>query len=101
MKTRLTTVAMLGVMAAVAAPNAMDNIGNVTLKGVMGNRLDMMIERHVTISHEMWGTDQQASLEVQAMGMLTGRLRNIREMMGSGEKELSEKELAVRKKLRG
>ena len=47
MKTRLTTVAMLGVMAAVAAPNAMDNIGNVTLKGVMGNRLDMMIERHV------------------------------------------------------
>ncbi len=47
MKTRLTTVAMLGVMATVAAPNAMDNIGNVTLKGVMGNRLDMMIERHV------------------------------------------------------
>ena len=61
----------------------------------------VMIERHVTISHEMWGTDQKASLEVPAMGMLAGRLRNIRGMMGSGEKELCEKELAVRKKLRG
>ena len=61
----------------------------------------VMIERHVTLSHEMWGTDQAASLEVPAMGMLAGRLRNIRAMMGNGEKVLSEKELSVRKKLRG
>lgn len=61
----------------------------------------VMIERHVTVSHGMWGTDQKASLEIPAMGMLEGRLRYIREMMGSGRKELCEKELAVRKKLRG
>lgn len=61
----------------------------------------VMIERHVTISHEMWGTDQKASLEVPAMGLLAGRLRNIHGMMGTGVKELCEKELAVRKKLRG
>ena len=61
----------------------------------------VMIERHVTLSHEMWGTDQAASLEVPAMGMLAGRIRNIRAIMGTGEKILSEKELAVRKKLRG
>ena len=61
----------------------------------------VMVERHVTLSHEMWGTDQAASLEVPAMGMLAGRLRNVRAMLGNGKKELSEKELAVRKKLRG
>ena len=61
----------------------------------------VMIERHVTLSHEMWGTDQGASLEVPAMGMLAGRVRDIKNMIGSGDKILSEKELAVRKKLRG
>ena len=66
--------------------------------GVLGA---VMIERHVTISHELWGTDQKASLEVPAMGMLAGRIRNVHGMMGTGEKVLSEGELAVRKKLRG
>jgi N-acetylneuraminate synthase len=61
----------------------------------------VMIERHVTLSHELWGTDQAASLTVPAMGMLEGRIKNIRSMMGNGEKILSEKELQVRKKLRG
>lgn len=61
----------------------------------------VMIERHVTISHDLWGTDQKASLEVPAMGMLAGRIRNVHGMMGTGEKILSEGELAVRKKLRG
>ena len=60
-----------------------------------------VIERHVTLSHKMWGTDQKASLEVQAMGMLAGRVGTIWEMMGTGEKFLSKNELEVRKKLRG
>ena len=60
-----------------------------------------VIERHVTLSHNMWGTDQKASLEVPAMGMLAGRVRTIKEMLGDGIRKLDEKELAVRKKLRG
>jgi len=60
-----------------------------------------VIERHVTLSHEMWGTDQAASLTVPAMGMLQGRIANLQKMMGNGEKVLSEAELSVRKKLRG
>lgn len=60
-----------------------------------------VVERHVTISHDMWGTDQKASLEVPAMGMLKGRVKGIQEMLGDGKRVLSEKELAVRKKLRG
>ena len=60
-----------------------------------------VIERHVTLSHEMWGTDQAASLTVPAMGLLQGRIANLQKMMGNGEKVLSEAELSVRKKLRG
>lgn len=65
---------------------------------VMGAR---MIERHVTISHEMWGTDQKASLEVSAMSMLAGRVRTLDEMMGDGIRTVREAEIEVRKKLRG
>ncbi len=60
-----------------------------------------VIERHVTLSHRMWGTDQAASLTVSAMGMLHGRVADIKTMMGTGEKFLGEAERAVRKKLRG
>ena len=28
-----------------------------------------IVERHVTISHDLWGTDQSASLEVHAMDL--------------------------------
>lgn len=59
------------------------------------------IERHVTLSHDMWGTDQKSSLTVAAMTMLQGRGQNVRVMLGDGRKVLSKKELAVRKKLRG
>tara|TARA_R100000664_G_C2749204_1_gene136607 strand:+ start:171 stop:1022 length:852 start_codon:yes stop_codon:yes gene_type:complete len=60
-----------------------------------------VIERHITLSHDMWGTDQKASLEVVAMDMLYKRIKNINIMMGSGEKAVTKSEVAVRKKLRG
>jgi N-acetylneuraminate synthase len=60
-----------------------------------------VIERHVTLDHDMWGTDQAASLSVSAMAMLYGRIKNILEMMGDGNKVLSESEKKVREKLRG
>ena len=59
-----------------------------------------IIERHVTISHDMWGTDQKSSLEINAMYMLYHRCIDIRKMLGDGEKKLDEDELKVRKKLR-
>lgn len=59
-----------------------------------------IVERHVTLSHEMWGTDQKASLEINAMYMLYKRCIDIGKMLGTGEKTLGEDELAVRKKLR-
>jgi N-acetylneuraminate synthase len=60
-----------------------------------------VIERHVTLDHDMWGTDQAASLSVPAMAMMQGRIKNILCMLGDGNKVLSESEKAVRRKLRG
>lgn len=60
-----------------------------------------VIERHVTLSHEMWGTDQKASLTVAAMSMLAGRVGEIHDMMGDGERVMKEAEMEARKRLRG
>jgi N-acetylneuraminate synthase len=60
-----------------------------------------VIERHITLSHEMWGTDQKASLTVSAMGMLGGRIKEIHEMLGNGERHMGEEEMEARKRLRG
>ncbi len=55
-----------------------------------------IIERHVTLDHNMWGSDQKASLEVQAMSMLRKRIYSSLSTLGSGEKEV----ICVRNKKR-
>ncbi len=59
------------------------------------------IERHITLDRTMYGSDQAASLELSEMEKLVKDIRAIPDMMGTGEKTISEAELAVRKKLRG
>ena len=61
----------------------------------------MVIERHITISHSMWGTDQKASLEVLAMDMLAKRIRSVKGTLGHPTKIVTEGEIPIRKKLRG
>jgi N-acetylneuraminate synthase len=60
-----------------------------------------IIERHVTLSHDMWGSDQAASLEVHAMDLLYKRIKSINIMLGDGVKRITPKEMESRKKLRG
>jgi len=60
-----------------------------------------IIERHITLDHNMWGTDQKSSLEVVAMDMLKKRCNNIQMMLGSYERKVSDSEKKIRKKLRG
>jgi len=60
-----------------------------------------VLERHITINHNMWGSDQKASLEVHAMNILQKRLINIKEMLGDGVKKLTEDEFIKRQQLRG
>ena len=60
-----------------------------------------IIERHITLDHDMWGTDQKSSLEVVAMDMLKKRCINIHTMLGKYERTVSSSEKEIRKKLRG
>jgi len=59
------------------------------------------LERHITLDRTMYGTDQAASLPVKEFRHLVEDIRTLEPSFGSGEKILSESELAVRKKLRG
>jgi N-acetylneuraminate synthase len=60
-----------------------------------------VVERHVTLDHKMWGSDHFASLEVHGMDLLLKRIKAIGPTLGDGIKRLTDKELEVRKKLRG
>jgi len=60
-----------------------------------------IIERHITLDHNMWGTDHKSSLEVHAMDLLHKRLKNINLMLGSYDKYITESEKIVMRKLRG
>lgn len=61
----------------------------------------MVVERHVTLDHNMWGTDQKASLEIEGMEKLIKRAMVVKVALGSPEKKISESEILVRKKLKG
>jgi len=60
-----------------------------------------IIERHITLDHGMWGTDQSASLEVHGMSLLKRRMDGVDEMLGSADKCVTESEIPIRLKLRG
>ena len=60
-----------------------------------------IIERHITLDHSMWGTDQAASLEVHGMSLLKRRMEGIEAMLGNQEKIVTPSEIPVRSKLRG
>jgi N-acetylneuraminate synthase len=59
------------------------------------------LERHITLSRAMYGSDQAASVEPTGFWQLCGAVRKIQKALGNGERVLSEAELAIRKKLRG
>lgn len=74
------------------------NLEPTVVAAALGARV---IERHVTLSHDMWGTDQKASLEIHAMDMLRKRIDSVVRAVGDGEKRIYEGEAAARTKLRG
>ncbi len=60
-----------------------------------------IIERHVTLSRTMWGTDQMASVEPQGMLKLSQQVRALEMALGDGRKRVYDSELPIRKRLRG
>jgi N-acetylneuraminate synthase len=58
------------------------------------------IERHLTLDHTMYGSDQAASLEPEGLRLLVKNLRKIDEVLGDGIKVVWDSELSAQKKLR-
>lgn len=58
------------------------------------------IERHITLDRAMYGSDQAASIETHALRDFVSTIRRIPQLMGTGRKEITPAELAVRNKLR-
>jgi N-acetylneuraminate synthase len=59
-----------------------------------------MIERHITLSRSLWGSDQSASLEPQELIQLVKDIRAVESAMGDGIKRVYESEIPILKKLR-
>lgn len=73
------------------------NVEPTVYAAVLGVKI---IERHITLSHCAWGTDQKASLEVAAMDLLRKRIKDINVILGNGEKKITLSEEEIRVKLR-
>ncbi len=58
------------------------------------------IERHVTLDRAMYGSDQAASVQVDALRQFVNGIRSIADVLGTGVKEITPAEKEVRDKLR-
>jgi len=74
------------------------DVGPTVIAAALGAKV---IERHITLDHNMWGTDQKSSLEIDGMDKLIRRLSMIESIIGDGEKKLSPSEIKVKSRLRG
>lgn len=59
-----------------------------------------MVEAHLTLDRAMWGSDQAASLEPNALSWLVKHIRSVPAIMGDGIKQVYASELPVMNKLR-
>ena len=59
-----------------------------------------LIERHITMSRAMWGTDQAASIEPQGVTRLVRDIRIMEESLGDGVKKVYDSERPIIRKLR-
>jgi N-acetylneuraminate synthase len=58
------------------------------------------LERHITLDRAMYGSDQAASIEINALRNFAESVRAIPDVLGSGKKVLTDAERKVRDKLR-
>lgn len=58
------------------------------------------LERHITLSRAMYGSDQSASVEPPGFRQLVGAIRKIEKAMGNGQIGVLEQETPIAKKLR-
>ena len=58
------------------------------------------VERHITLDRTMYGSDQAASVETRALRDFVNTIRGVENILGDGNKALTEKEMETRSKLR-
>ncbi len=58
------------------------------------------LERHITLDRAMYGSDQAASIETNALRNFVNTVRAVPSILGNGKKVLSDSELQTREKLR-
>lgn len=58
------------------------------------------IERHITLDRAMYGSDQAASIETNALKNFVETVRAVPSILGNGKKIMSESELKTREKIR-
>ena len=59
-----------------------------------------VIERHITLDHDMWGSDHKCSLEINAMDLLKKRISSAHESIGKPVKKVFEAEAPKIKSLK-
>ena len=59
-----------------------------------------MVERHITLSRAMWGSDQGASVEPHGFARLVRDIRAVETAVGDGVKRVYDNELPLRERLR-
>lgn len=59
-----------------------------------------IIERHITISKNIWGSDQKASLEPDELKELVENIKRVKTIMGDGKIQVYDNELPIITKLR-
>ncbi|NMC49170.1 MAG: N-acetylneuraminate synthase, partial [Desulfovibrio sp.] len=59
-----------------------------------------VIERHITLDRAMYGSDQAASLEQRGLAILVRDCRQVKSILGSGEKTVSPAEVKAERSLR-
>ena len=60
----------------------------------------IIVERHVTLNRQMWGTDQAVSLEPDELSQMIQAIRAIEVAMGTGEIRILSNEIPALEKLR-
>lgn len=60
----------------------------------------VMVEFHLTLDRTMWGSDQSASLEPEAVRKIVREIRDLEKALGDGEKKVYESEQPILAKLR-
>lgn len=75
-------------------------LGNLATLGAvtLGAR---SVERHITLDRNMYGSDQAFSVEPAELVKYVKQIHDMESALGTGQRILSQKELAVRTKMRG